>query len=619
MLRELHITNLAVIEDAVVELGPGLNCFTGETGAGKSLVLGAFELLLGLRGGKPADMLRGGADEGRVTGVFELGDVAMADAVADAADQSLAPGEPLLMTRKLFASGRSSVSINGQPASTSMAKRIGELLVDVHGQHDHQSLLRPANQLTLLDDYARSGDRRRAYREAHQRLRGLLEERAASVASSDLRRQQLDLYRFQADEIDQVSPRPGEYPPLAQRHRRLMSQARIARDTAAAIAALQEADGSVLERLHAVMAVLQPLVELDDQLSDAVEATRAGTLQLQEAAFDLNRYRNRLEADEAAVAEVEQRLNALNRLASKYGDRSRHDDPVDAVVAFRETLERELSSLESDESRLAELDAAIAGARRELAEAGRSLSAARAEAAAAIEPRVDAELADLGMAEARFRVELQPAEEGADGADGEAESLPPASGLERVEMLIRANPGEPAKPLRQVASGGELSRIMLALKTIAAQADRVSVLVFDEIDANIGGRLGSVIGRKLLGLARRPEAAAEAGRHQVLCITHLPQIAAFADRHLRIRKRVSGRGGLRRTSTTVEPLEGEARVDELAEMLAGGDATATTRRQAGELLESAAQFGWDRPTPSRRSRAGRRSTKKRRGASSDSE
>ncbi len=560
MLRELHISNLAVIEDASIELAEGLNCFTGQTGAGKSLVIGAFEVLLGLR--SAGDLLRTGAEQGRVSGVFELADRRIVERINEAADLSLDPArrpEQLLITRKLFASGRTSVSINGQPATLGMLETIGEQLVDVHGQHDHQLLLKPAHQLLMLDEFGECDDLRRQFTRLHRRLGGLRERKTGLAASAKLRRQQLDLYEFQAGEIDEADPTPGEFEEVSARHRVLSNLGRIHRESAAAHAALYESDGAIAERLQAVIGVLGSLSELDDQIKQIVADLRTAAAQLQDASFTLNRYLNRLDLDPAELEETEHRLNTLNRLIHKYGhETDGATGTLDDVIAYRQHIEGEMTALRSQREDLASIDAQIEPMERALRELGESLTVQRQAAAKKLGPLVEAELAELGMGEAKFDVAFETVEYHASGGD-------------EVEMLVQANPGQAALPLRKVASGGELSRIMLALKGIVASADRVSVLVFDEIDANVGGRMGTVIGRKLGDLA---------AHHQVLCITHLPQIAAFAGRHLKIAKQVTHG----QTHTTVSTVEGDGRIEELAEMLTGKNATGTTRKQAEELL-----------------------------------
>lgn len=588
MLRELHILNLAVIEDARIEFTGGLNVFTGQTGAGKSLVIGAFEVLLGLR--TAGDMIRAGADQARVSGLFEIIDPGIAEQISSLLDQAIEPGEELLITRKVFSSGRSSVSVNGLPVTNAMVKQVGQYIVDIHGQHDHQHLLKPSNQLRILDAFAKCMADRKRFSEQMTELQGLAKTRRELTTGSDLRRQQLDLYEFQADEIDAVEPQVGEFPELQARHRVLNSLQRIKHDAGGAHAALYEAEGSVAERLQVITHLLLELAELDPDLEEVSEQVRSSTLALQEAAFELGRYVDRLEHDPAEAEEVDQRLNVLNRLVSKYGDGQKPEDPLLRVINYREDIGEKIAELRLMDSDLGGIDERIEVCRNTLLATAKKMTVAREKAAKKVVPLVQAQFKELGMGEAAFDIAFERVT-----LVDDLGRLAGVSGLDGVEMLVRTNPGQPMQPLRKIASGGEMSRIMLALKSVLAASDRISVLVFDEIDANIGGRLGTVIGKKLRALAehtggavgRKSGQVKQESSHQILCISHLPQIAAFADNHLRIIKNVTGKGKTRQTHTTVEPITGKTRVEELAEMMAGKDVTATTRKQARELISSA--------------------------------
>lgn len=557
MLRELHISNLAVIADARIELHRGLNCFTGATGAGKSLVIGAIEVLLGLR--SPAEMLRAAVDEGRVSGVFDIASKEAQKEIERVTDVPVgAEGGELLLTRRLYASGRSSVSLNGNPITLAMLKQVADLLIDVHGQHDHQYLLKPSNQLDVLDQFGDLWELRQQYREVFERIASIKSRLAELSANRTLREQQLELYHFQAEEIDGAELDADEYDELGARASLLKNLEKIKKDASGVHAALYEADGSVLERLKMMSAILAELGEVDQNAKPIAGTVRDATLQLEEAAFDLSRYLDKLDLDPAELVEVEDRLNTVNRILNKY------NDTVEDTLAYRAEIGRKIAELESASEDLSTLDQELAPLSVRLMEVGRALSAKRQAAAKKLFPMVEKALSELGMEKARFSVLVTPLDE----------SAATAAGLDSIEFLVQTNPGQQPQPLRKIASGGELSRIMLALKGILASSERISVLVFDEIDANVGGRLGSVIGSKLRSLATH---------HQVLCITHLPQIASYADRHITVRKEVAAG----QTTTTVRPIEGEARLQELAEMIGGHRITETTRAQARELLESA--------------------------------
>lgn len=565
MLRELHISNLAVIEDASIDLREGLNCFTGQTGAGKSLIIGAFELLLGLR--SATDMLRAGADEGRVSGIFEISDSNVISAISKLGDLNLnsdSEYEQLLITRKMFASGRTSVSINGHPATAAMLRSIGQLLVDVHGQHDHQFLLKPANQLVLLDRFADCEGIREEFGRLHRELGELRQRQAMLEASQALRRQQLELYEFQAQEIDAAEVIEGEFEETVARHQLLSNVEQVQGDARNVCAALYDVDGSIVERLQGVVGLLRELVEIDEELRDIEMSVTGATATLQDCALDLQRYLNRLDLDPAELNEVSGRLDIFNRLIHKFGS-ARPDlgGSMQEVLAYRAQIQVEIDRLRSESGDLERMDEEIAPIQISMEKLGLELSEKRRIAARRLKPLVETELAELSMGQAEFEICF----------DDEAErGLDSPTGLDVVEMMVRTNPGQEMRSLRKTASGGELSRIMLAVKSIAAESDRISVLVFDEVDANIGGRMGGVIGEKLRKLA---------SHHQVLCITHLPQIAACADHHLRIVKNVNGD----ETRTRVNVLDGDERINELAEMLTGQNANETTRTQAQELID----------------------------------
>jgi DNA repair protein RecN (Recombination protein N) len=561
MLRELHISNLAVITEARVELVAGLNCFTGATGAGKSLIIGALEVLLGLR--SPAEMLRSGADEGRVSGIFEIKGTDTLRQIEHLTDITpIADGGEILLTRKLYSSGRSSVSLNGQPITLAMLKLVSEHLVDVHGQHDHQYLLKPSNQLDVIDQFGNLRDLRNRYRAAFDILQSTKARLTQLSTNSLLRNQQLELYSFQAKEIDAADLDQNEYTQLQARAAVLTNLEKLKKDTSTVQSALYEADGAVLERLKMISALLAELSSIDAQLQPVATAVRDATINLEESAFDLSRYLDKLDLDPAELAEVNERLNTIQRVLNKYGG------DIESVQQQRADIQQNLDLLEKSDVDSTVLRQQLEPLRKQVQQLGEELSASRKSIARKIGPMIESALVELGMEKAKFEVSLTRST-----ANSEELSATP-TGFDLVEFIAQTNPGQSAQPLRRIASGGELSRIMLALKGILAQSDRVSVLVFDEIDANVGGRLGSVIGNKLRNLATH---------HQVLCITHLPQIASYADRHFTVRKQVIGG----KTESKVCVMDGPERLEELAEMIGGKHITDTTRAQAKELLESA--------------------------------
>ncbi len=516
MLRELHISNLAVISDARIELGAGLNCFTGATGAGKSLVIGAIGVLLGLR--HPGEMLRPGADEGRVTGVFEVRDPVIQAQIKAVADVDVAAdGGDVLLVRKLYPSGRSSISLNGQPITIGMLRQVSEHLVDIHGQHDHQYLLKAANQLDVIDGYGNLFDLRGRYRAVYDQLQAARARLAELSTNGAARQEQLEFLRFQAAEIDAAQLDAAEYATLGARSSVLENLETLKTDAGEVYTSLYDADENLVQQLKTMSGTLTSLSGLDPQLAGIAQQVRDATIALEESAFDLSRYIDRLDLDPAELAEVTDRLDTINRVLHKYGD------PIAFTLEKRAKIGAKLHELEHATEDLTALQQALDPLRKQLKALGEELSAKRATVAKSLGPQIEHGLADLGMDKAKFSVTVAPAPAGPDG-------LPATpSGFDAVEFVAQTNPGQLAQPLRKIASGGELSRIMLALKGILAKGDRVDVLVFDEIDSNVGGRLGSVIGNKLRGLA---------DSHQVLCITHLPQIASYADRHFKVGKEV---------------------------------------------------------------------------------
>lgn len=617
MLRELHISNLAIIENIDIELAPGLNVFTGQTGSGKSLILGALELLLGLRGGggDAALFVRPGCPEARVSGLFEIAGADLAERLGGALDQPLATDEPILITRRVSAAGRSSVSVNGLPATAGMLREAGQMLVDIHGQHDQQFLLKPANQLAILDAFAGAEETRRQFAETLAELRASQRRLAELRDSEEKRLDSLELYRFQIDEIDAVALSPGEYDEARVRYNVLRNASHLQALSAQTLDALADGEDTVLERVGALQQCGQELVRMDPGLAGfAAQLAQASEL-LGDAARCLERYQDALDADPSQLAEVEDRLDVLNRMIHKYARSAETSgDPVAAVLEYRRQIGLKVEQLEADAQALGDLDAGIARSAQALAATGKRLTELRSKAGRRLKPLIETQFRELEMNEATFEVAIssRPADDAAIDS----------SGLDAMDFMVRTNPGQDMLPLRKIASGGEISRIMLALKTILAGQDQVTVLIFDEIDANIGDRLGATIGRKMRALAHglRPGVKAQpaAGQSakvtstndgdsqadancQIICITHLSQIAACADHHLQIRKEVvvnddnAGKDGSaadgadsgdRRTVAKVRVLTGEQRVQELAEMMAGTSATAATITHARNLLTS---------------------------------
>ncbi len=572
MLMELFIRNLALVDSLHLSFGPGLNALTGETGAGKSIIIDAMGLLAG--GRAAADMVRAGAAEARVEGVFDLRGAPVARRAL--AELGLAEDgeDTLVVSREISRNGRSVARLNGRPVALSMLRQVGEGLLDLHGQHEFQRLFRGDEQRELLDAYGGADvlALRRRVGEVAGRLAALTQQREELVGSEKERLRRMDLLRFQVEEIDAARLRPGEEEELLARRAVLANAERLLAGTAAAVAILYEGGAgrpAVAGELARLAAELATLAACDSQLAPFGDQLQAAAWQVEEVARALRRYRDTVAADPAEQAAVEERLDLVRRLKKKYGE------TIDAVLAYRAEAAAELERLSAAEETAAGLEAQIEEARRELAALAGELSARRREAARAMEVRVAAELADLGMEGALFQVALaRQACSGGLAVDG-GEVAWDAAGVDRVEFLFSANRGEPPRPLARVASGGEASRFMLALKTALADVDRVPTLVFDEVDAGLGGRAAQVVGRKLALLARS---------RQVFCVTHLAAVAARADVHYHVAKVADGG----RTVVSARLLQAGDRVAEIARMLDGGAGEAALEH-ARAMLEEAHQ------------------------------
>ncbi|MBI5723969.1 MAG: DNA repair protein RecN [Planctomycetes bacterium] len=589
MLRELNISNLAIIENVAVEFAPGFNVVTGQTGAGKSMVIGALELLLGLRAGgaeEAAVIVRPGCDEARVSGLFEISGAEAAEQIGCITDQTIKPGEPLLITRRVFASGRTSASVNGQPATVAMLRQAGQFLIDIHGQHDQQFLLRPANQLLILDAFCRAEDARRNFAAVHRELRDLQRRKTQLEQTGRSRSEQLDLLAYQADELDKARLQAGELDKLKGRYSVIRNAGRLKEECLRASQSLDENDGSLVEQLGRISRTLGELTAMDAKhIAGPKDAVDQAMAILQDAARDLRGYGEGLDVEPGELEKLEERLDLLNRLVHKYVQSSRQSgavgqaDPVGQLLEFRKQIGEKIAQLSGDSTALGELDGRIDDLGKKLEHIGPALSRTRRKGAERIKSLVEEQFKQLGMDGSAFDASIKTL-----SADDPAVG---PSGLDEIEFLVRTNPGMDALPLAKIASGGELSRIMLALKTILADNDRISILVFDEIDANIGDRLGEVIGRKLQELAH---AGPSAGRtkqpaRQVICITHLSQIAARADHHIHVAKQVVGKGEKKQTVMQVRAIAGDDRVREIAEMLAGKNVTDAVLQHARQMLE----------------------------------
>ena len=550
MLRELRLKNFAVVESVSVSFAPGLNVLTGETGAGKSILIDAIVLV---RGGRAqSDVIRAEADTATVEAVFVVDGVAAARAVLEEAGLA-AEDDAIVVRRELARSGRHRAFVNDSPVTVALLERLGDVLLEVHGQHEHQRLLEPARQLELLDRFADAEEAVARVGALHAKYRAAREDAERTRTADRDRAQREDLLRFQVSELDAARLRPGEEEELRAEARRLQHAERFLTGLTEAAALLQDAPQSAGERLARALRIVHDLGRLDAAFAAPGEALEAARVQIDEALDAIRRLRDGVTAEPGRLDAIHERLDALTRLERKYGDSEA------AMLDFRAEAARELERLERHEELMADQDRVLGELSGELAAAAAALSDRRRAAATKLAGQVQKALRGLGMERAEFEVALERMPE------------PGPRGVDRAELRLSTNPGEEVKPLARVASGGELSRTMLALKSVLARADRMPILIFDEVDAGIGGRVASVVAQTL--------AAASDGR-QVLCVTHLAPIAAVADEHLHVTKSV--RAG--RTRVAVDPLDADARVEEVARMLGGASTTAAARQHARDLL-----------------------------------
>ncbi len=576
MLTVLRISGFAIVDHVEVELGPGLNVVTGETGAGKSILMEALHLVLG--GRMPGDVLREGADEVVVEALFELppGHPVLAR-VAAAGLPAPEGSRELLVRRTASRSGRGRAFVNGALCTVGMLEACLRGLVDATAQHEHVSLLDESTHLPLLDAFggtAGAGGPLPAYREAWQRLAGLARERAALVAAQEERALRADQLRFAVQEIEATAPRPGELEALERERQVLLAAERLMVAARSGEALVYADDGSAAERVGRALRSLAEAAGVDARLEPVVATLRAAGAELEEAGRALARYADGVAADPERLAAVEERLGALRSLVRKHGG------SVEAVLARLEEMRARLAEADGAGERLARLEDDLAEAHRRAEALAAALSGARGRAALAFGREVRRELDALSMARCRVEVAFVPAERALPGGSA---ALGP-DGAETARLLLAVNPGEPPRALARVASGGELSRIVLALKRALARVDPVDTYVLDEVDAGIGGGVAEAVGRLLSDVARE---------RQVICVTHLPQVAAFADRHLKVEK--GARAG--RTVTAVTALDApEERRAEVARMLAGATVTDSALEHARALMRGAhARGGRARP------------------------
>ncbi|MFH1464933.1 MAG: DNA repair protein RecN [Pseudomonadota bacterium] len=567
MLTCIRVRDLVIIEQQEVLLEPGLNVVTGETGAGKSILVDALQLVLGARGN--TELVRTGADQAEVEALFDVGDDP--GVRARLSSSGLETDDDLVLRRVNHKSGRTRAYVNGRLVTVAQLSRLASGLVDISSQHEHHSLTEPSSHLCYLDSYAQLDPAREAFQQAWTEL---LDARTGLQALEEQARERGEregFLRYQLNELAEAHLRAGEDDELADEARRMRHAERLSRATQGAEAVLYEQDNAVAGQLTRVVGGLEELASIDPRLGELARQLDSARIEIEEAARVLGQYGRSVHADPRRLAEMEERIDQLNRLKRRYGG------SLEAAIAQRKEIAAHLSELEQVEVNLEDQRKKLASRLEAASAKARALSEQRKAAATRLGEAITAELHQLGMGDALVRVEVLPFPVGAHDFAVDGAPLT-SSGLDRVEFLIAPNPGEEPRPLHRVASGGELSRALLALKTVLAGGGPAGTYVFDEVDAGVGGAVAEVIGKKLQELARH---------HQVLCITHLPQIAAFGEAHFYVSKQ--SRDG--RTRSSITRLDDTGRVRELAEMMGGKQHTRATRKAAEDLLLAAQTAG----------------------------
>jgi DNA repair protein RecN (Recombination protein N) len=559
MLTTLRIKNLALVANLTLELQPGYQAITGETGAGKSIIIGALNLVLGERADRT--LIRSGSDACSVEAVFDISRLHVPlKTFLEENGLEQSEDNQLILKRTLTAAGTNRQFINGSPTTLALLASLGEWLVDLHGPHDHQSLLHAARQLAILDAFGGLQSRRQEFGELAARRKALELEKAALIIDERTYAQQLDLLRHQANEITAASLQPGEESVVQEAYQRASNAAKLLELSQAALGLISENDFSLLAQIGMVGRTLQDLHRIDPTAGELVAQHEQAVLDLRELQSGLSHYADKIDIDPARLSELEERLNLIHSLKRKYGA------SMEEVIAFGDNARQQLQKLEQREVELGRINGELKKIDAEIWRVGKDLSAQRGKVIPQLSKAVIKQLKDLGFAQSHFDVTINTLTSDELTASG---GSPLITGLDTVEFQFAPNVGEPPRPLRAIASSGEMARVMLALKTVLAQVDEVPVLVFDEVDANIGGETANAVGEKMKQIARQ---------RQVLCITHLAPVAAHADAHFVVTKQVKEG----RTLSEITLLVKKDRVTELARML-GGQSDAA-RKHAEELL-----------------------------------
>ena len=565
MLRELLIKNFAIIDDLNIRFEDGLTILSGETGAGKSIIINAVNLLLGSRAS--ARMIRDGYESAELSAFFDVPETSAAAAVM--AENGYASKDGLLVRRIIAGNDRHRIYINDRMATVQMLASITANLASIAGQHAHQRLLSEETHLPVLDRFGNLSPMVRQVMEGYEKLGPMARRLDALKEKKDNQEKEMDLLRYQAAEIADAGIEPGEDDSLENERQRLRHAETLRRIVFTAIESLHGADGAVLEQLGEVRKNLEKAADLDGELGTALHSLSDHLFGLEDVTERLRSYLGTLDSETDRLEAVETRLDRINRIKRKYGG------SLEALFRKRDAIERELCAIESLDDDIERIEAQLRDEHAQVAASARRLSKERKRVATDFAQCIETELADLKMAGTRFSVRLSPIDGGKQSSPWLCVDNSPlsATGIDQAAFMIAPNVGETLKPLSSIASGGELSRVVLALKAILAHTDAVGTIIFDEVDAGIGGAVADVVGKKLGALAKK---------HQLICITHLPQIARCGDHHYYIEKQVK-QG---RTTTTIRPMDREERIKEIARMLGGEKLTRTALEHARALIAS---------------------------------
>jgi DNA repair protein RecN (Recombination protein N) len=581
MLSELYISNFALIDDITVKFNKGLNIFTGTTGVGKSLIIGALNFLLGSR--VTNDIVRTGKKDVSVSGVFIIKNEHIREKLKEHIDSF--GDEEIIIQRNLDQDGRNRCRLNNQPITVPLLKEIGELLVNIHGQHEHESLTKPLNQLIILDGFGKLDTCRGKFSEVYTKAIEKEKLIQSLNENQEARKKQIDLYNFEINEIESACLKQDE-PDILEKERFILANSEKIQNTLSYCTdSLYESDNSIISRLKEISNELSKIKDIDNSFENLLEICNQSLFQLEDVAITLSKCVEEHDFDTQRLEHIEDRIETIRRLKGKYGE------TAEDILSYCKESKSKLEQLLKENEDLGSTEKELEELRKSVIDSGKKLTQLRKKAGAKLSALVKNELADLGITNGEFDIDISTLDmtnaeqfnlEVARGRPLVSSQIHPwrdgsRSGFDHIEFMFSSNPGEELKPLRKIASGGEISRIMLALKRHLASADQTPVLIFDEIDANIGGRMGRVIGEKLRLVSQS---------HQVICITHLPQIASYAEQHFKVNKFARNN----KTFVTIEILSTKERLEEIAEMIRGTEKTDVTRKQAKEMIDDAEKF-----------------------------